>query len=104
MVSYDASCDTVEGVVRELRREQCNGAAQVPGERDALNMLRCTAKIGRRGEEGVPPHLRGERREREGGADRESGAENGESSREGRHRACVSGKWHGRFSTSRRPA
>ena len=70
MVSYDASCDTVEGVTREWRRERCNGAAQVPGERDALNMLCCAAKIGRRGEEGVPPHLRGERRG--GGEERES--------------------------------
>ncbi len=57
MVGYDASCDTAdsEGVARERRLERCNGAAQVPGERDALNMLCCAAKIGRRGEEGVPP-------------------------------------------------
>ncbi len=55
MVSYDASCDTAEGVARERRRERCNGAAQLPGEQDELNMLCCAAKIGQHGEEGVPP-------------------------------------------------
>ncbi len=55
MVCYDALCDTAEGVTRELLQELCNGAVQLPGELDALNMLCCAAKIGRHGEEGVPP-------------------------------------------------